>query len=253
MAIDINLGLSAEATGTVDVITATYSPAPTLVDRKILFLRTSGTNTITTPTFNPNGLGALTIVKQGGVALAVGDLKGDVILMYNSTTTQWELMNPLVKNITVISSTTTTAIHTGTVAETYITGWEVPAGTFTTNDRFYFEYLVRAVGGLGVKTIRVYTNTTNNLAGTPVLIATYSTNNLLYSICKLAFLSATNALRSKLGGTTNSTANYGSDNSGFTTFTIDFTVQQYIVVSFQLANAGDAIYLEAFYLERSRV
>ena len=73
MAIDINLGLSAEATGTVDVITATYSPAPTLVDRKILFLRTLGTNLTTTPTFNPNGLGALTIVKQGGVALAVGD------------------------------------------------------------------------------------------------------------------------------------------------------------------------------------
>src|SRR3990167_2393810 len=319
MAIDINLGLGLSATGTVDVITATYSPAPTLVDRKILFLRTSGTNTVTTPTFNPNGLGALTIVKQGGVALAVGDLKGDVILMYNLANTQWELINPLVpivtgtntgdetaarigtivnaatdlptpldadkvgiwdslnslykavtwanikvtlkayfdtiylKNITVVSNTTTTSIHTGTVAETYITGFEIPAGTFTTNDRFYFEYLVRAVGGLGVKTIRVYTNTTNNLAGTPVLIATYSTNNLLYSICKLAFLSATNALRSKLGGTTNSTANYGSDNSGFTTFTIDFTVQQYIVVSFQLANAGDAIYLEAFYLERSRV
>src|SRR3972149_6060708 len=37
------------------------------------------------------------------------------------------------KNITVVSNTTTTSIHTGTVAETYITGFEIPAGTFTTN------------------------------------------------------------------------------------------------------------------------
>ena|SRR3990167_4819849 len=115
MAIDINLGLSAEATGTVDVITATYSPAPTLVDRKILFLRTLGTNLTTTPTFNPNGLGALTIVKQGGVALAVGDLKGDVILMYNLANTQWELINPLVPIVTGTNTGDETAARIGTI------------------------------------------------------------------------------------------------------------------------------------------
>lgn len=103
--IDVNLGLSATATGTVDVITATYSPAPTLVDRKILFLRTSGTNTVTTPTFNPNSLGAKTIVKQGGEALVVGDLVGDVVLMYNATSTQWELLNPIIRNLGTTAGT----------------------------------------------------------------------------------------------------------------------------------------------------
>lgn len=105
MAIDVNLGLSAAATGTVDVITATYSPAPTLVDRKILFLRTAGTNTTTTPTFNPNSLGAKTIVKQGGAALVAGDLVGDAILMYNATSTQWELLNPRVRNVGTTAGT----------------------------------------------------------------------------------------------------------------------------------------------------
>jgi len=94
MANILNLGLSAVATGTVDVITATYSPAITLTDRRIVYLRTLGTNTVTAPTFNPNGLGAQTITKGGGSALAVGDLDGDVILMYDLTNTNWELLTP---------------------------------------------------------------------------------------------------------------------------------------------------------------
>lgn len=92
MALTINLGLSAEATG-VDTITATYSPAPTLVDKNVLFLRTAGANTSTTPTFSPNGLTAHTIVKNGQPLIA-GDLQGVVILMYDLTNTRWELLTP---------------------------------------------------------------------------------------------------------------------------------------------------------------
>src|SRR3990167_7145268 len=321
MAIDINLGLSAEATGTVDVITATYSPAPTLVDRKILFLRTLGTNLTTTPTFNPNGLGALTIVKQGGVALAVGDLKGDVILMYNLANTQWELINPLVPIVTgtntgdetaarigtivnaatdlptpldadkvgiwdslnslykavtwanikvtlkayfdtvyapvnkdkTIGITTTPISHTGTLTETYIYGIPIPVGTYITNDRLYQEILVRAVGGGGIKTIRTYFNTTNNLAGTPVLFSTYFTNNLLYSFGRNAYLNSPTTMKSYLLSTTNAAWFSGSSNSSMGTFTVDFTVQQYLVISFQLANAADTIYLESLILQRNRL
>jgi hypothetical protein len=89
---NINLGLSALATGTVDAITATYSPAPTLVDKKILFLRTLGANTIAAPTFSPNSLAAHPITKNGGQALVPGDLLGDVILMYDLANTRWELL-----------------------------------------------------------------------------------------------------------------------------------------------------------------
>lgn len=96
---DINLGLSALATGTVDAITATYSPAPTLVDKKILFLRTIGTNTITNPTFSPNGLTAHTITKNNGSPLVAGDMNGVVCLMYDLPNTRWELITP--KGITI--------------------------------------------------------------------------------------------------------------------------------------------------------
>jgi len=94
---NINLGLTADATGTVDVITATYSPAPTLVDKKILFLVSAGANTTTTPTFNPNSVGAQVIKARGNQTLLVGDTGAagyTMILRYEATGTYWELLNP---------------------------------------------------------------------------------------------------------------------------------------------------------------
>src|SRR3990172_12881352 len=101
---DINLGLSAVATGTADVITATYSPAPTLVDKKILFLRAIADNVSSTPTFSPNGLTAHPITKSGGEALNAGDIQSSstIILQYDLANTQWELLNPATINITKI-------------------------------------------------------------------------------------------------------------------------------------------------------
>lgn len=86
------------AGGTADVITATYSPAITaLVDGQECTFRASAANTSTTPTFSPNGLTARTIVKNGGSALAVGDIAAaghEVILKYLLASTRWELLNP---------------------------------------------------------------------------------------------------------------------------------------------------------------
>jgi len=86
--------------GTADAITATYSPALTaLVDGQFCFVRATAANTTTTPTFAPNGLTARTIVKAGGQALAVGDIRADgheLILRYDLTNTRWELLNPAI-------------------------------------------------------------------------------------------------------------------------------------------------------------
>jgi len=89
------------ATGTVDVITATYSPALVLADKLMCAFVASGANTSTTPTFNANGTGAKTIVKQGGQALVAGDIPNALsvcILEYNLANTRWELLNPLYAN-----------------------------------------------------------------------------------------------------------------------------------------------------------
>jgi hypothetical protein len=108
------------AGGTVDAITATYSPAITsLVDGQECCVRTSGTNTISTPTFSPNGLTARTIVKEGGGALADGDIPHEMKLRYNLANTRWELQNPETKRSLIIPRTTgTLTIASGVITVT---------------------------------------------------------------------------------------------------------------------------------------
>ena len=89
----------AAAAGTVDAITADYTPDVTLADQKMVAVVAAGANTSTTPTFAPDGLTAHTIVKNGGAALAAGDIAGAghvIILEYNLAGTRWELINPKV-------------------------------------------------------------------------------------------------------------------------------------------------------------
>lgn len=86
------------AGGTVDVITATYTPAITaLTDGLLLSFRATGANLTTTPTFSPNGLTAKTITRNG-IALVPGDIRGpsfDAMVRYNSSGGYWSLINAM--------------------------------------------------------------------------------------------------------------------------------------------------------------
>lgn len=96
------------AGGTVDAITATFSPAIALVDQQKCSVVCTGANTSITPTFAPNGLTAHTITMNGGQPLTVGSIgaAGYVALLeYNLANTRWELMNP------VSIATTTAQLH----------------------------------------------------------------------------------------------------------------------------------------------
>lgn len=94
--------------GTADAITATYSiPITSLVDGQLCFVRATAANATTTPTFSPNSLTPRTIVKQGGAALAAGEIAGDgheLILRYDLTNTRWELLNPVYRTATTQSA-----------------------------------------------------------------------------------------------------------------------------------------------------
>jgi hypothetical protein len=106
------------AGGTADVITATYAPAiAALVDGLECNVRIGSTNTVTTPTFSPNGLTARTIVKLGGSALSVGELTAnrEVTLRYNLANTRWELATASV------ALASTTDVLTGTDAVKAVT------------------------------------------------------------------------------------------------------------------------------------
>lgn len=80
------------ATGT-DTYASTHSPALTALNTGAEFaVYFANANTVTTPTWNPDGLGAKTIKRVDGSALIVGDITGQHILRYNGT--DMLLLNP---------------------------------------------------------------------------------------------------------------------------------------------------------------
>lgn len=95
--------------GTADAITATFVPAiAAVVDGMELGVRATAANATTTPTFAPNGLTARTIKKQGGQALAAGDIRDaghELRLRYVAATTHWELLNPTYPTTTGFAAT----------------------------------------------------------------------------------------------------------------------------------------------------
>jgi hypothetical protein len=116
----------ADATGTSDVITATYVvTSPVLVDGFFLILDIVTANTTTTPTFAPTLNGVLQtartiqkVVGNANVALAVGDLQGMAMLVYDLSNLVWILQNP--QNTGVTSDTKLPTI-TATVAANALT------------------------------------------------------------------------------------------------------------------------------------
>lgn len=144
---------SAQAAGTVDAITAAFEPAITsgdLQDGTLFIVEAAGANTSTTPTFNPDSTGALTIKKQGGQALVAGDIRGaghKLLLCYDATVGHVELLNPAIPSLTTyapIDSPTftgtpaapTAAAYTNTTqiattAQVYGTVTNVPANAQT--------------------------------------------------------------------------------------------------------------------------
>ena len=86
------------AGGTVDAITADYTPNITLADMTKACFVSSGANTSATPTFTPDGLTTHTITARGGAALVAGDIgpAGAVMMVeYNLANTRWEPLNPM--------------------------------------------------------------------------------------------------------------------------------------------------------------
>lgn len=83
--------------GTVDAITATYSPVTALTNNLFWSLTSAGPNTVVNPTFSPDSLAAKTIKARGGQPLRIGDTGAAgacLILQYHTSGTYFELLNP---------------------------------------------------------------------------------------------------------------------------------------------------------------
>jgi hypothetical protein len=144
------------AGGTVDAITADYSPNVTLANLTTCAFVATGANTTATPTFAPDGLTAHTITKKGGAALVPGDIPAALavcILEYNSANTRWELLNPattampwVVATGTADALTATYSPAIGTLYDGLILSFRAAAANATTTPTF-------APNGLTARTI----------------------------------------------------------------------------------------------------
>lgn len=129
--LDKEVGRTATAGGTVNALTATFTPAVTAyTDRLITRVRATGANTSTTPTIAYDGLAAKTIVKNGNQALDAGDIAGadhELILVYNLSNDNIELLNPAVTGGTsVVKQVITPAAKTDTFTTTSVNFVAVP-------------------------------------------------------------------------------------------------------------------------------
>jgi hypothetical protein len=129
--------------GTADAIAANFTPAFTAYTAKMRFRFTAtGPNTVTNPTINVDGLGAKTIKKLAGVALALDDIAGAGHVcdcLYNGTeitllnfaplaenrantfTAKQAFNGPVIKGMTVLVDTATVTWDLSTGADFKLT------------------------------------------------------------------------------------------------------------------------------------
>lgn len=82
------------ATGTDTYAVTLGSPIVSLLDGDTVTCYIVNTNATTTPNLNPNAIGAKTIVRPGGGALAVSDLLGLHTFRYKAASNTFEVTNP---------------------------------------------------------------------------------------------------------------------------------------------------------------
>jgi hypothetical protein len=209
---------------------------------------TTATHTFNLPTASAANRGALSAAdwtafdaKQDAITLTTTGTSGAATLVGAT------LNIPQYSGGSVSYKSTTDGIATSTANITLSHSQLITGGTFAVGDIIRIYNRMRATGIIGVKTNRVYVNVTNDLTGTPILLATFiSTLAAIFQQIKrdLVIKSATNT------ETMGVTVVASSDDIGSNTVTssnIDWTTNKYIIFTNQRANAADTL-LSSYYL-----
>lgn len=143
---------------------------------------------------------------------------------------------------TLILLYTDSSAVTGTTANTYLTGSLISAGTLKVGDMFDISTRVIKTGTAGNSIVRYYVNDTNDLSGSPILLATITnlaTSTYLGYERNFVIKSATNT--TGIGNTSNFS---GDTNGGYTgaptASNIDWTTNKYIVIAVQNGSSADS-------------
>jgi hypothetical protein len=130
---------------------------------------------------------------------------------------------------------------TGTTANTFCKAMLVPANTFLVGDVPMLTTRIIKTNTVGTITARVYVNTTPDIAGSPILLATtpaqVSGTRTFATMRNIAIESATESIVTS--ATTANSIEEAVTAAAETTMNIDWTIAQYIVVSIQLGSGSD--------------
>lgn len=144
----------------------------------------------------------------------------------------------------IAKQTTDGTTLTGTTAETKQTAFLIPANTFTTGSAVELKFLARKAGGLGSGAINMYLNTSDTLVGaTQVSRLITSANGQLFIKGRRDFIVKSSTITEYLSGTTSSVNDYNTFTVAASQTNINWAVDQYIIPSLQLGNAGDSLTL----------
>jgi hypothetical protein len=148
--------------------------------------------------------------------------------------------NITIASLGVYKITTDGAASSGT-ANTFSQSILVPGNSVVAGNVLEFKLRGRKTGANAVYTIRLYANTTNNLSGSPVLLATYTATLIqalaLQTIRTAAVKNVTTNTEMALA-----TTSLASDfaNTSFASIAVDWTTDKYIIGAVQNSNATDS-------------
>jgi len=131
---------------------------------------------------------------------------------------------------------------TGTISNTFCKAMLVPANTFVVGDvPMLTTRIIKGTSGLGTITARVYVNTVANISGSPILLATtpaqIASTRSFATMRNISIESATESIVTS--ATTANSIEEAVTAAAETTMNIDWTIDQYIVVSIQLGSGSD--------------
>jgi hypothetical protein len=201
---------------------------------------TTATHTFNLPTASAANRGALSTADWTAFdAKQAALVSGTNIKTINSTSLLGS-GNIAIASLGVYKSTTDGAASSGTT-NTYSQGVLIPANSVAAGNLLEFKLRGRKTGANAVYTIRLYANITNNLSGSPVLLATYTATLIQALALQMVRTSAVKNV------TTNTemalaTTSLATDfaNTSFASIAVDWTTDKYIVGAVQNSNATDS-------------
>ncbi len=166
-------------------------------------------------------------------------LANNQVLQYNGFALRWE---NTVSRLQVLAQASPNTAHTGTTNNTLIYSKLINANTIGTGDGIQFSTkFTKPAGSAANPTVRIYVNTAASLSGA-TLLATYVTTNLngrFFLVERTANVdgATTNFLTTTSGALTDSAS---LATTAASDVSIDWTINQYIIIAIQLGNAADS-------------